>query len=153
MGPQRNEITPQRRGSSMKTVSIVKAGLGGGAALLLTGLLTAAPAQAAAAGSVPCSPGALVAAITAANAAGGGTINLASGCTYALASADNGENGLPVVTTRIGVNGNGATIAGNNTSFRVFEVDGPGGNLSLQNVTITGGSADVGGGIANAGGT
>jgi len=137
----------------MKTVSIVKAGLGGGAALLLTGLLTAAPAQAAAAGSVPCSPGALVAAITAANAAGGGTINLASGCTYALASADNGENGLPVVTTRIGVNGNGATIAGNNTSFRVFEVDGPGGNLSLQNVTITGGSADVGGGIENVGGT
>ena len=136
----------------MKTVSIVKAGLGGGAALLLTGLLTAAPAQAAA-GSVPCSPGALVAAITAANAAGGGTINLASGCTYALASADNGENGLPVVTTRIGVNGNGATIAGNNTSFRVFEVDGPGGNLSLQNVTITGGSADVGGGIENVGGT
>jgi hypothetical protein len=83
----------------------------------------------------------------------GGTVNLASGCTYALTSADNGENGLPVVTTRIGVNGNGATIAGNNTSFRIFEVDGPGGNLSLQNVTITGGSADIGGGIENAGGT
>src|SRR5690242_19435490 len=151
MGPQRNEITPQRRGSSMKTVLIVKAGLGGGAALLLTGLLTAAPAQAAAAGSVPCSPGALVAAITAANAAGGGTINLASGCTYALATADNGANGLPVVTTRIGVNGNGATIDGTST-VRTFEVDGPGGNLSLQNVTITGGPADIGGGILNVGG-
>ena len=127
----------------MKTVSIVKASLGGGAALLLIGLLAAAPAQAAAAGSVPCSPGALVAAIAAANAAGGGTVNLASGCTYKLTSADNGENGLPVVTTRIGVNGNGATIAGNNSDFRIFEVDGPGGNLSLQNVTITGGSADI----------
>jgi hypothetical protein len=137
----------------MKTVSVVKAGLGGGAALLLTGLLTAAPAQAAAGGPVPCSPDALRAAITAANAAGGGTINLAAGCTYALTSADNGENGLPVVTTRIGVNGNGATIAGNNTSFRIWEVDGPAGNLSLQNVTITGGSADIGGGIENAGGT
>jgi hypothetical protein len=102
---------------------------------------------------VPCSPGALVAAIAAANAAGGGTINLGTGCTYQLTAADNGENGLPVVTTSIGVNGNGATIAGNNTSFRIFEVDGPGGNLSLQNVTITGGSADIGGGIQNAGGT
>jgi hypothetical protein len=132
----------------MKTVSVVRTGLGGGAALLLAGFLSAAPAQAAAGGSVPCSPGALVAA----NAAGGGTVNLAPGCTYQLASADNGENGLPVVTTRIGVNGNGATIAGNNSDFRVFEVDGPGGNLSLQNVTITGGSADIGGGIENAGG-
>ena len=136
----------------MKTLSIVKAGLGGGAALLLAGLVAAAPAQAAAGGSVPCSSGALVAAIAAANAAGGGTINLAAGCTYALTAADNGENGLPVVTTRIGVNGNGATIDGTKT-VRVLEVDGPGGNLSLQNVTITGGSADNGGGIENVGGT
>ena len=57
----------------MKTVSVVKAALGGAAAILLGGLLSAAPAQAAAGGSVPCSPGALIAAITAANAAGGGT--------------------------------------------------------------------------------
>jgi hypothetical protein len=135
----------------MKTLSVVKAALGGGAAILVAGFLAAAPAQAAA-GSVPCSPGALIAAITAANAAGGGTINLTAGCAYHLTSADNGENGLPVVTTRIGVNGNGATIAGNNTTFRVFEVDSP-GNLSLQNVTITGGSADIGGGIENVGGT
>ena len=127
--------------------------MGGSAAILLAGFLAAAPAQAAAGGSVPCSPGALIAAITAANAAGGGTINLAPGCTYALTAADNGENGLPVIATRIGVNGNGATIAGNKTSFRIFEVDGPGGNLSLQNVTITGGSADNGGGIENVGGT
>src|SRR5689334_9859299 len=137
----------------MNTISIVKTALGGGAAILLGGLLAATPAQAAAAGSVPCSPAALIAAITAANTAGGGTINLAAGCTYRLTSADNGENGLPVITTRIGVNGNGATIAGNSSDFRIFEVDGPGGNLSLQNVTITGGSADIGGGIENAGGT
>jgi len=51
------------------------------------------------------------------------------------------------------VNGNGATIAGNSTSFRIIEADGPGGNLSLQNLTITGGSSDNGGGIENAGGT
>ena len=96
---------------------------------------------------------ALVAAINAANAAGGGTINLAPGCPTRLTSSpDNSENGLPVVTTRIGVNGNGATIDGTNT-VRVFEVDGPGGNLTLNNVTVTGGAAtDFGGGIANLGG-
>ena len=68
-----------------------------------------------------------------------------------LTAADNGENGLPVVTTRLAVNGNGATIDGTGT-VRVLEVDGPGGNLSLPDVTITGGSADIGGGIANVGG-
>ena len=57
-----------------------------------------------------------------------------------------------MIATRIAVNGNGATIDGTKT-VRVFEVDGPGGNLSLQNVTITGGSADNGGGIENVGGT
>ena len=103
---------------------------------------------------MPCSSDALTAAFAAANAAGGGTINLTSGCTYKLTAADNGENGLPVVSTPIGVNGNGATIAGNSTSFRILEVDGPGGNLSLQNLTITGGSVpDNGGGIFNSGGT
>ena len=74
---------------------------------------------------MPCSSGALIAAFAAANTAGGGTINLTSGCIYKLTSADNGENGLPVVTTSIGVNGNGATIAGNNTSFRILEVSAP----------------------------
>jgi len=137
-------------GAQVKTVSIVKAGLGGGAALLLAGFL-AAPAQAASGASVPCSSAALIAAITAANTAGGGTINLASGCHYQLTSAVSGEDGLPPIGTAIGVNGNGATIDGTN-SVRVLEVDSP-GNLSLQNVTITGGSADIGGGIANLGGT
>jgi hypothetical protein len=136
----------------MKTMSIVKAGLGSGAALLLAGFLAAAPAQAWTGGSVPCSSAALIAAITAANAAGGGTINLAPRCHYALTTPVSGEDGLPPVTTRIAVNGNGATIDGTGV-VRVFEVDGPGGNLSLTNVTITGGSADNGGGIENLGGT
>jgi hypothetical protein len=100
---------------------------------------------------VPCSSAALIAAISAANSAGGGTINLASGCHYALTSAFSGEDGLPPIGTSIGINGNGATIDGTNT-VRVLEVDGP-GDLSLQNVTITGGSADNGGGIENVGGT
>ena len=101
---------------------------------------------------MPCSSAALIAAITAANTAGGGAINLAPRCHYALTAAVSGEDGLPPVTTRIAVNGNGATIDGTG-AVRVFEVDGPGGNLSLTNVTITGGSADNGGGIENAGGT
>ena len=126
-----------------------------GSSVGLAALMVAAPAVASAApssGNVPCTQAALVGAINAANAAGGGTINLTQGCDYALTSVDNGGNGLPVVTTRISVNGNGATIDGTNT-VRVFEVDGPGGNLSLQNVTVTGGSADIGGGIENVGGT
>ena len=136
----------------MKTLTIVKAGLGGGAALLLAGFLAAAPAQAGTGGSVPCSSAALIAAVTAANAAGGGAINLTPRCHYALTTAVGNGDGLPPVTTRIAVNGNGATIDGTG-AVRVFEVDGPGGNLSLTNVTITGGSADNGGGIENLGGT
>ena len=101
--------------------------------------------------SVPCTQAALVAAINAANTAGGGTVNLTAGCDYALTTADNGENGLPIVTTGISVNGNGATIDGTG-SVRIFEVDGP-GSLALQNVTLTGGSADIGGAIENVGGT
>ncbi len=136
----------------MKTLTIVKAGLGGGAALLLAGFLAAAPAQAGTGGSVPCSSAALIAAVTAANAAGGGTVNLAPRCHYALTKAVGNGDGLPPVRTRIAVNGNGATIDGTG-AVRVFEVDGPGGNLTLNNVTITGGSADNGGGIENVGGT
>ena len=103
--------------------------------------------------NVPCTDqAALVAAVNAANTAGGGTINLAAGCHYRLTSVDNGENGLPIIVTRIAINGNGATIDGTK-AVRVFEIDGPGGNLSLQNLTLTGGSADIGGGIENVGGT
>jgi hypothetical protein len=51
-------------------------------------------------------PAGLIAAISAANAGGGTTINLAAGCTYQLTAADNtnpmlGANGLPVITSRI----------------------------------------------------
>src|SRR5262245_43050807 len=133
----------------MKLAVLVKCALGSGVGLAV---LMVGPTVASASATVPCTQGALVAAINAANAAGGGTINLASGCDYGLTSADNPGDGLPVVTTRIAVNGNGATIDGTG-AVRVLEVDGPGGNLSLQNVTITGGSAEIGGGIENAGGT
>jgi hypothetical protein len=126
-----------------------------GAAVVVTmvALVSVGSASAKPSLNVPCGgQAALVAAINAANSAGGGTIGLAHGCDYQLTSVDNsGENGLPVVTTAISVRGHDATIDGTG-SVRVFEIDGPGGSLSLHNLTITGGSADVGGGIANFGG-
>jgi len=140
-------------GEAMNARRIVLGTATGAGALLALAVLPAGAAFAGTSVSVPCTDQtALVAAVNAANAAGGGTINLAAGCHYMLTTADNDENGLPMVTTRVTVNGNGATMDGTG-AVRVFEVDGPGGNLSLQNVTITGGSADIGGGIENAGGT
>src|SRR5436190_4952337 len=133
-----------------RLVILCVAGLAAGVTALGLGSASFAAAQT----NVPCPAGAagLVAAINAANSAGGGTINLAAGCHYSLTTPDNGENGLPVVTSQIAVNGNGATIDGTG-SVRILEVDGPGGSLSLQKVTLTGGSADFGGAIANIGGT
>jgi hypothetical protein len=117
-------------------------------------LLSVGGASAKSSINVPCAgQDALVAAINTANSGGGGTIDLARRCEYDLTGVDNsGENGLPVITTSIKVNGRDATIDGTG-SVRVFEVDGPGGSLSANELTITGGSADIGGGIANFGGT
>jgi hypothetical protein len=133
----------------MKRLAVATAGL------VIVALLSVTSASAApSVMKVPCSgQAALVAAINAANSAGGGTLHLAEGCVYDLTSVDNGgENGLPVITTAIKVVGHDATIDGTG-SVRVFEVDGPGGSLALSDLTITGGSAvDFGGGIANLGG-
>ena len=121
---------------------------------VLVGALTAAAAlalgsagYAAAQINVPCSAGGpgLVAAFAAANSGGGATIKLDHGCTYLLTTANNagplGANGLPVVTTTIVVKGNDATIAGNSTTFRLIQVNGPNGNLTLDHLTLTGGAA------------
>src|SRR6266851_1440997 len=145
----------------MKAFTIIKAGIGTGAAILL---LAAAPAaQASSGATVPCSgpgggPAGLIAAISTANASGGAMINLAAGCTYALTAANNtnpmsGGNGLPVITSRIILNGFRTTIAGNDTSFRILMVTGS-GNLTLQGLTVTGGhTGGFGGGIFNLEGT
>jgi hypothetical protein len=149
----------------MKTRTIAKTGLGIGAALLV---LTVGPGSVAIAASddrgasVPCSgsgggAAGLVAAIKTANSSGGGTIKLARRCTYKIATADNvnpipmigGANGLPVITTKITINGRDTTIAGNGVGFRIFEVDGPGGNLTLQDLTLRGGASPAGGAIFN----
>ena len=139
----------------MRLTSLLRMAMGAGAALLVFTVAPAATASASPPTFVSCSSGAagLTAAINAANASGGGTIVLAWGCTYVLSTPDNGENGLPVVVTPIAVFGNGATITGSG-AVRIFEVDGPGGNLSLRNVTLTGGSVpDFGGAILNSSGT
>ena len=139
----------------MRLTSLLRMAMGTGAVLLVFTFGPAAAANASPPNFVPCSSGAagLVGAINAANGSGGGTISLAWGCTYALTAPNNGENGLPVVITPIAVFGNGATITGSG-AVRIFEVDGPRGNLSLRNVTLTGGAAsDFGGAIANVGGT
>jgi len=128
------------------------AGLPAGTALAGTGI------------NVPCSgPGGgaagLAAAINAANAAGGGTITLAPGCTYTLTATGSsgplGANGLPKITTRITIAGAHATITRSSSQqFRILEVDGPGGNLAASGLTITGGNAaGPGGGVFNDAGT
>src|SRR4051794_41624997 len=129
------------------------------AGFLIVALLSAAVASAKKPGphghkaKVACTQAALVAAIAAANTDGGGTLSLAHGCDYQLTvSPDSSENGLPAITPPITIRGNHATIDGTN-SFRVFEVDGPGGNLAVRQLTITGGSVeDIGGGVADVGG-
>ena len=142
----------------MKTLSIVKAALGGGAAILLGGLLVAAPAQASTGKTVPCKTRALIAAVNAANSSGGARINLAPFCTYHLTTASSpnamlGDTGLPAITSRITLNGFRTTIAGNNSTFRILLVTGT-GKLTLNGLTITGGNTSgPGGGIFNLEGT
>ena len=122
----------------MDTRKLILAGTG---ALLALAVLPAGTAAAGTGVSVPCSGSGggvagLIAAITAANAAAGGTINLAAGCTYQLTAADNtspmlGANGLPVITSPITLNGSRTTIAGNDSTFRILQVGGS-GNLTCR---------------------
>ena len=99
----------------------------------------------------------LLDAITAAdNASGSTTIDLQADQTYTLTGADNawyGPNGLPAVTNSVGIDGEGATIArfpgpysaAVTPAFRLFYV-APGANLTLADLTLTGGLAQGGAG-------
>lgn len=124
---------------------------------VLAGLfLIAGSGRALADTDVPCDATALKDAITAANTAGGGTLNLAQACTYSLASSagfTDGASGLPSITAAIVINGNGATIQRSSMSnFRIFHVN-TSGSLTLNQATVTGGSAGYqgGGGIYSRG--
>lgn len=80
----------------------------------------------------------------------------------AVDHVDNGNNGLPAITGAIAIEGNGATVtrvargvAGPGLQMRIFHV-AAGGNLTLNNLTISNGEATAGaggGGIRNAGGS
>ena len=150
-----NGPTKARSGAFGRRFAVV-----GAVAALSCGAVTAsvafsAPAGATTTSRVACGdvygPFGLVAAINAANAGGGGTITLAGGCTYTLTAPNVVSDGLPIVTSTITINGLGSTIARSQApgtaGFRIFEVDDF-GNLTLNTLTVTGGSEDfVGGGI------
>jgi hypothetical protein len=60
--------------------------------------------------------------------------------------------GLPLITSRITIEGNGATIArqGNAPAFGLLAVDFS-ADLTLQSITLSGGSSGSGGGVLNSG--
>jgi hypothetical protein len=106
---------------------------------------------------------ALIQALTASNEyPGADVIDLAPGCTYTLTSLDNvgsrGNNGLPVITGDLTLNGNDATIRRDPlaaSDFRILEI-GDGVTVVISGLTIAHGSAPgfnsgAGGGIANRG--
>lgn len=107
---------------------------------------------------VPCDADILIAAITLANARGGGVLNLARDCTYLLTANIDGA-GLPAITSPITLNGSKNTTierAAAVDQFRILNVN-TGGNLTLDQLTITGGQttgagADGAGILVDAGG-
>ncbi|MFD9414303.1 right-handed parallel beta-helix repeat-containing protein [Streptomyces goshikiensis] len=119
----------------------------GGAALVLS--LTGPHASAESASDrqggsvrVPCSTASLISAIQTANSLTGSRLALASQCTYHLTTAYAGQDGLPAITKRITILGNGATIQRDPSAsgaFRILDV-ATGGNLEVQKLTVKGGS-------------
>jgi hypothetical protein len=129
----------------------------GCAAVLAAGTVALIPTTAQAA--VACTETALVAAINAANAAGGGNVVLTAGCTYTLtrshATGGHGPDGLPIITTVITLTGNNniitRSVAPRTPAFRIAEVSNT-GNFTLKHVTLNNGLAvGAGGGILNFG--
>jgi hypothetical protein len=136
------------------------------AGLALCAQLTtsAARAQAAVNVSVPCSgsgggtPG-LIAAIQNANTHEGGTITLAADCTYTATDGSfrygEGPNGLPLISTEITIEGNGAVIERGKATpaFRLFEVaDLASAKLIVNDMKLTRGNAGMSGAAIPGGG-
>jgi len=122
-----------------------------------------ASAQAEPVASIACGDVAgLDAAITAANAGTGpSTIVLASGCVYTLTTAAGtdmfGSDGLPVVINTVTLVGHATTIQRDVTAsdFRIAEVTGVAGKLTVEGITVRYGIGGVAGGCfaATEGGT
>ncbi|MFL6244263.1 MAG: hypothetical protein ACJ73V_14715 [Acidimicrobiia bacterium] len=87
----------------------------------------------------------LVTAINNANGGGPKTIVLGAGCTYTLTSPAEADNGLPIITRSITLNGSGSTITrdGSAPQFRIVEI-GSAGTLTASNVTVSAGHAPDG---------
>jgi hypothetical protein len=131
--------------------------LGGLLVLLALGMMPAAKVQAADF-NVACADSAgLISAIDNANAnSEADTIHLSAACTYTLtvvnSTGSDGSNGLPIITSEITLEGNGAIIQrdGSAPDFRIIW-NAPEGELTLNRVTITGGAGVRGAGIFNRG--
>ncbi|MBI2346090.1 MAG: DUF4215 domain-containing protein [Deltaproteobacteria bacterium] len=87
---------------------------------------------------------------------GADTIRLGTGTVYTLTKADNGVNGLPVITSDVKLTGRAPIIerstAGGTPSFRLLKVQG--GPLAIEDVILKGGNpGDNSGGAINNGGT
>jgi len=107
--------------------------------------------------TVACNVPDLIDAINDANAdSGASTLELSAGCTYTLTAVDNsalfysmgsefyyGDNGLPMITTPITINGNGATIIRDSGApdFRIFYITET-GSLTINDLTLQNGIAD-----------
>lgn len=102
----------------------------------------------------------LIAAITDANSNGeADTINLEPG-TYVVSAplTEGGENGMPTISSDITIVGGASTEVENvivraptaEDSFRIFDVDAT-GQLTLNNLWVSGGEAQGGGGVRNSG--
>ncbi|HKH21430.1 MAG TPA: hypothetical protein VKB53_11220, partial [Gammaproteobacteria bacterium] len=89
-----------------------------------------------------------------AKGSGADRIVLPSGSTQRLTTVNNGDNGLPTIRSTITIVGNNSTIRRAPTApeFRLLYVAET-GNLTLNRLTITGGSANAGGGVLNRGNT
>jgi hypothetical protein len=126
------------------------------AATALTALgaltLTAPPAAAADIG-VPCDPDALVQAVASANAsADPDTLSLAPNCVYTLTAIADAtwDAGLPAIDGKLTINGNHATI-GRAQDAPQFRIISNWGDLTLNEVTVTGGHAPDGVGVDSSG--
>ncbi len=85
---------------------------------------------------------ALIAAIDTANGNGqDDVVILGAGSSYTFTAANNPLNALPVVTSKITIQGNGAVIErqAGSPEFRLIDV-GDGGDLTLDRVTVRGGA-------------
>jgi hypothetical protein len=127
------------------------------ATVVAGGMAVLTPAAQAIGIPVSCSEGSLVAAINLANTTEAkDTLTLASGCTYAMTSphgsAANGQEALPVITTRIELMGPATITRDSSEAFRIVEVSTTGDLTLTTGVDLTNGSAvGDGGAILNYG--